>query len=135
AVVGNVPMVSLGELGTWTTGVTPSKSNPRFWDAGTIPWLASMDVSAAKGPITEGAIRGRVTDAALAETPVRIVEGPSIAVVMRSNILRRTLPIAYVEADTAVNQDVRLLKPRHDADPRYVYQALRAESERILAAT
>jgi type I restriction enzyme S subunit len=122
--------VSLASLGRWIGGMTPSKAVPRFWESGTIPWLASMDVSESNG----GGIRGRVTQAALDETSLKVVAGPSVAVVMRSNILRRRLPISLVANDTTVNQDVRLLAPRNDVDADYVYHALRAMSEEIRRA-
>ncbi len=122
--------VSLGTLGRWQGGMTPSKSNPSYWESGTIPWLASMDVS----DTSTDEIRGRVTQRALEETSLRLVRAPSVAVVMRSNILRRVLPVGLIKVDTTVNQDMRLLIPREDVDAEYVYQALRADSERIRSA-
>lgn len=122
--------VALGALGKWQGGMTPSKSNPAYWQAGTIPWLASMDVS----DTSTDEIRGRVTQAALEETSLRLIPAPSVAVVMRSNILRRVLPVGLIKVDTTVNQDMRLLIPRKGVDAEYVYQALRADSERIRSA-
>ena len=90
-----------------------------------VPWLASMDVDESRGH----SIRGRVTEAALSEGPLRVIPAPSVAVVMRSNILRRRLPIALIEVDTTVNQDVRALVPRDGVHAEYVYQVLRAQSE------
>ncbi len=119
----------LRELGRWLGGVTPSKSDPRFWDGGEIPWLASMDVSNQSS--TE--IRGRVTRAALAETSLRLVPAPSVAVVMRSNILRRRLPVGLVAIPTTINQDIRALIPGAEVDADFVYQAIRARSEDIRA--
>lgn len=123
----HAPMASVASLGRWQGGVTPSKADPRYWESGDIPWLASMDVSDA----TTDQIRGRVTALALAETSLKVVPAPSVAVVMRSNILRRRLPIGLVKIDTTVNQDVRVLAPRAGVDPIYVYQALRAAGEKI----
>lgn len=122
--------VPLANLGRWQGGITPSKSNPAYWEAGTIPWLASMDVS----DTTTDEIRGRVTERALQETSLKIVPAPSVAVVMRSNILRRRLPIGLVKVDTTVNQDMRVLVPREGVDAEYVFQVLRADSERIRGA-
>lgn len=120
---------SLASLGVWRGGITPSKSDFRYWTDGSIPWLASMDVSDES---TEE-IRGRVTEAALEETSLKIVPAPSVVVVMRSNILRRRLPIGFVTVDTTVNQDVRALVPREGVDAEYVYQILRADSDEIRA--
>jgi type I restriction enzyme S subunit len=50
---------------------------------------------------------------------------------MRSNILRRRLPIGLIEVDTTLNQDMRALIPRDGVDARYVYQALCTASEGI----
>ena len=125
-----VQWVTLREIGTWTGGVTPSKSVTKYWQDGTIPWVASMDISATCGR----EIRGRVTPAALDETSLRVVAAPFVAVVMRSNVLRRFLPVGYIEVDSALNQDVRALRPHEDLDARYVYQVLRIESEAIRAA-
>ena len=119
--------VGLATLGEWRGGMTPSKSNPGYWDSGDVPWLASMDVSSGSG----NEIRGRVTSLALKETSLRVVPAPSVAVVMRSNILRRRLPVGLIEVDTTLNQDMRALVPREGVDARYVYQALCAASERI----
>jgi type I restriction enzyme S subunit len=86
-----------------------------------------MDVSASNG--TD--IRGRVTQAALDETSLRLLPGPSVAVVMRSNILRRFLPIGFIKVGTTVNQDLRILSPKNDVDARFIYQSLQAASEDI----
>ena len=122
-----VKYTALRDVGTWTGGATPSKSVDRYWDAGVIPWVASMDISATAGR----EIRGRVTQAAIDDTSLRIVPGPFIAVVMRSNVLRRFFPVGFVEVDATVNQDLRVLRPNDQFDPRFVYQALLAASERI----
>jgi type I restriction enzyme, S subunit len=121
------PTEPLGDLGRWQGGLTPSKSNSDFWSDGEIPWLASMDV--AESGITR--IRGRVTLAAIEQTSLRVVPAPSVAVVMRSNILRKRLPIGLVRVDTTVNQDVRALVPRSGVDAEYLDQVLRAFSEEI----
>ena len=119
--------VQLSELGRWQGGVTPSKANPAFWEGGKIPWLASMDVSSSGA----SEIRGSVTEHALRETGLRLLPEKSVIAVMRSNILRRTLPFGLTSVQTTVNQDVRGLVPREGVDPDYVYQALLADSERI----
>ena len=120
----------LRDLGSWRGGLTPSKSEQRYWESGTIPWLASMDVSEFEGRV----IRGRVTPVALVETSLRVVPPPSVIVVMRSNILRRRLPVGMTVVETTVNQDVKALSPRDGIDPGYVFQVLRATSEQIRAA-
>lgn len=123
----NAAHESLGSLGTWIGGMTPSKSNRAFWESGSIPWLASMDV--AEGGVSK--IRGRITELAMKENPLKIVSAPAIVVVMRSNILRRRLPIGLVDVDTTVNQDVKALIPRDGLDVEYISQVLISMSEDI----
>lgn len=104
----------MNELGTWTGGgVAPSKSNRLSWDAGTIPWLASMDVSAATGPVRMDGIRGRLTEAAINEPQVRIVRGPSVAVVMRSNALRCILPLAYNNLSSGLPVEIKARRQQY----------------------
>lgn len=119
--------VRIGDLGHWVGGVTPRKTNLRYWEDGEIPWLASMDVSESEGR----RIRGRVTTAALNETPLRVVAAPAVVVVMRSNILRRRLPVGLTEMDTTVNQDMRALEARDGVDPEFVFQVLRSLSDSL----
>jgi type I restriction enzyme S subunit len=125
--VKDAESVPLASLGKWQGGATPSKANLAYWTGGDIPWLASMDVSDE----STDEIRGRVTSLALKESSLRVIPATSIAVVMRSNILRRTLPIGLINVDTTVNQDIRALVAREGVDVEYVYQALRADSEDI----
>lgn len=115
------------DLGRWIGGVTPSKSNSAYWGNGDVPWLTPLDISDENSR----GIRGRVTELALRETSLRVVPAPSVAVVMRSNILRRRLPIGLVTEPTTVNQDIRALIPAEGISAEYVYQALEADSERI----
>lgn len=113
---------TLLSLGRWQGGVTPSKANMDYWHDGDIPWLASMDVSDES---TDG-IRGRVTRMALNETSLKLIPAPSVVVVVRSNILRRTLPVGLINVDVTINQDIRALIPRVGVEAEYVYHALRA---------
>ena len=86
-----------------------------------------MDVSSSQGR----EIRGKVTQAALDETTLKVIPGPSVAVVMRSNILRRSLPVGLIRPDVTVNQDIRILAPHIGVDAEYVYQTLQAAREDI----
>lgn len=52
---------------------------------------------------------------------------------MRSNILRRRLPVGLVTIPTTVNQDIRALIPNSEVDADFAYQAIRASSEGIRA--
>ena len=36
--------LTMGEVGRWFGGGTPSKANPRFWTGGKIPWVSPKDM-------------------------------------------------------------------------------------------
>jgi type I restriction enzyme, S subunit len=60
--------VEIGQLATVGTGTTPSRSNARFWEGGSIPWVTSALLS-------EGVIQTtneRVTPVALRDTPLKL---------------------------------------------------------------
>lgn len=125
------PQVALKDFGKWYGGGTPSKSNSSFWDAGTIPWLSPKDMGA--NTITD--TQDHITEAAVSNSSVKIVPAGSIAVVVRSGILERKLPIASVPFETTLNQDMKALAPRGDLDPRWVEWGLRAFERQLLEST
>lgn len=125
------PVATLAELGQWRGGGTPSKSNPAFWDQGDIPWLSPKDM----GPETLVGTMDAITQSALQGSSVRLVEAGSVAVVVRSGILERTLPVAVVPFETTLNQDMKALIPHDHVDPRWVAWALRSRESWLLANT
>lgn len=124
-----VPMLSLGEVGTWYGGGTPSKSVAEFWDNGTVPWLSPKDMDA--DVIRETGMS--VSPSALSKSPLKLVPKGSIAFVVRSNVLRRRLPIALVPFETTLNQDMRAVVPHEGVLGEYVMQACRSRADDILA--
>ncbi|MFF3614654.1 restriction endonuclease subunit S [Streptomyces sp. NPDC002580] len=127
----NWPIVPLKEMGSWFGGGTPSKRRSEFWENGTIPWLSPKDMR-------EDVLRGtqdHITEAAIAESPVRRVPANSVALVVRSGILERKVPVTLVPFVTTLNQDMKAVFPRPDIDPRWIAWGLRAFEREILATT
>lgn len=120
--------VAFGDLGTWFGGGTPAKSNRTFWEGGSIPWLSPKDMGADVLADTAD----HISDAAVAGSSVRLVPEGSVAVVVRSGILERVLPVARVPFETTLNQDMKAVVPRRDIDPRWVAWGLRAMERDIL---
>lgn len=69
--------VRTGEIGSWASGATPSRSNPSYY-GGSIPWLKTGDLT--DGYITDTS--ERITEKALAESSVRINPVGSILMAM-----------------------------------------------------
>lgn len=121
--------VQLGKLGKWGGGGTPSKSKRSFWVGGTIRWITSKDMKTSEIVDT----RDHITAKAVEESTANLYQGPAICVVMRSGILRRTLPIAKVNGEFTVNQDLKVLHVLADGvEPDFIYLAFLGHSDRIL---
>lgn len=99
--------VALGKLGEWVGGGTPSKSNPEYWQQATIPWASSQDIKDIKLIDT---IK-KITEKAVRESATNFVPEKSIIIVVRSGILRHSLPIAKTIFPVAINQDLKALIP------------------------
>ncbi len=122
----NNNFVSVGELGDWGSGSTPSKDNSNYW-GGRIPWLAPKDV------FTQDRNRVKDTEERLTKLgaeETNLYPKGSIAVVVRSGVLDRMLPVAKIESEMAVNQDIKMLVP-DSANPDYLLYAFEAYSSQI----
>lgn len=123
--------VPLKDVGRWFGGGTPSKSNASFWTNGTIPWLSPKDMGAEVLTGTQD----HVTDEAVDGSAAKLVPAGSVAVVTRSGILERTIPIALVPFETTLNQDMKAVVPHKGIDPRWIAWGLRAFERKLLRDT
>jgi type I restriction enzyme S subunit len=120
--------IPLREVGTWYGGGTPSKSNESYWNDGTIPWLSPKDM----GTDTIAATEDHITTAAVENSSVKLVPSESIAIVVRSGILERTLPIGLVPFETTLNQDMKAVVAYDGIEPRWIAWAVRAHEHMVL---
>jgi type I restriction enzyme, S subunit len=118
----------LGDLGRWTGGGTPSKSNQAFWMGGTIPWISPKDM---KSEIV-GDTEDWITENAVANSSTKRVPADSILMVVRSGILNHTFPVAVCDREVTLNQDMRALTPREGIDSLYLANILRRLQRHIL---
>lgn len=120
--------VTLGGVGEWSGGGTPSKSNSAFWVNGTIPWISPKDISAP----TIIKSTDHITKSALAGSSVRLIPPNSVVIVVRSGILERTVPTAIVPFATTLNQDLKALTPHPGISYKWIAYCLRALEGNIL---
>ncbi|MBW8299963.1 MAG: restriction endonuclease subunit S [Hydrogenophaga sp.] len=106
----------LGDIGTWYGGGTPSKSRPEFWSNGTIPWISPKDMGE---PILERT-EDYITMDAVARSSTKLLPANSIAVVVRSSILEKTLPTALVPVSASLNQDMKAVVPEVGVSVHYL---------------
>ncbi|QDV56257.1 restriction endonuclease subunit S [Rosistilla oblonga] len=94
---------TLGNICTWMSGGTPSKSNESFW-RGTIPWVSPKDmkvfeISDSEDHISEEAAR----------VGTRRVPAGTVLIVIRGMILAHSFPVAITTRDVTFNQDMKSL--------------------------
>ena len=90
----------LSSFGVFSSGKTPSMSNPQFWN-GNIPWVTSKDM---KRPV--------ITDSEmhiseLAASSMQLYPAGTLLLVARGGILKRLLPLCKLGIDSTINQDIK----------------------------
>ncbi len=91
---------------SFTGGGTPSKANSSFW-SGDVPWVSPKDMTRARLNDTVD----HISNDAVAASATSIVEPGAVLIVVRSGILRRTIPVAINSVRMALNQDMKALRP------------------------
>ena len=117
----------LSECGSWIGGGTPSMSNPEYWEKGDLLWITSKDM---KTNLIEDTLM-HTNMLGVSNSSANYCDKPSLLFVMRSGILRRTLPISMVKKPFTVNQDIKALSP-NDIDLDYLYYVCKAHEKAML---
>ncbi len=87
-------------------GGTPSKS-VSFYYIGEIPWVTPKDM---KKQFIEDSI-DHINENAIRNSSVKLVPKGSLLMVIRSGILKRTLPISINRCEVTINQDMKAFLP------------------------
>jgi type I restriction enzyme, S subunit len=131
--VGRIPVgwevTTLGKVGRWSGGGTPSKSNALFW-MGNIPWVSPKDMKCENIFRTEDYI----SEEAISNSSTNLISKNSILIVARSGILKHTLPVAIADCDLTINQDMKSIEIKSDYCYLYIYHFLMANNHKILRA-
>ena len=122
------PMIALGEVTKRISGGTPSKENDAFWK-GTIPWVSPKDMKLDVLYDTED----HVSTAAVEDSATTLVPAGTLLCVVRSGILKHSLPLAITGREMCFNQDIIALLPSDERlDLRFLFWMLKARSSDIL---
>ena len=117
--LGRVPahwtMRKMRQCASISGGMTPSMEDGRFW-GGNVPWVTPKDMKT----MVIGDSLLRVTDTALAETTLRLVQSPAVLMVVRGMILARRVPIARTTVPVTINQDMKALAPSPALNAAYM---------------
>lgn len=118
----------LGDLGLWVGGSTPSRSNPRYWKNGNIPWVSPKDMKSDAICGTLDCITGEAVD----ETLISLVPVHSLLFVTRSGILKHSLPVAFNTVPVTINQDIKALTLHAGVDYKFIRYQVAARQTEIL---
>ena len=91
---------------TSSGGGTPNREVLEFWN-GDIPWVSPKDMKSETISGSEEAI----TLAGLHGSATSMVEPGAVLLVVRSGILKHTIPVAINVVPVALNQDMKALRP------------------------
>jgi type I restriction enzyme S subunit len=88
-------------------GGTPSKSHPEYYENGDIPWVSSKDMKTAV--LYDSQIK--INQLGVDNSTAKMVPVNSVIMVIRSGILKHTLPVAINAVPITVNQDLKVFIP------------------------
>lgn len=122
----SVPMRSLADVATFGGGHTPSKAVADNYQENGIWWVTSKDVKADVLTSTG------ITISEQGASTLTMYPRGTLVMVTRSGILKRMLPVAYLDDDMTVNQDIKAIMP--DASvilPKFLLYVLKKDDETI----
>jgi restriction endonuclease S subunit len=119
--------VRLGHFGGLLGGGTPPKSKASLWN-GPIPWVSPKDM---KRPYISDS-EDHLSEAAIEESPVKLIPIRSLLFVVRGMILAHSLPVALTTEQVTINQDMKALVLALAETGEYLLRACWAARSRAL---
>ena len=121
------PCRPLGEFVDPVSGATPSKKTERFW-SGEVPWVSPKDM---KTDFLSDS-QDHVSQAAVDETNLNVIEQGSTLIVVRGMILARDIPVAINRNPVTINQDMKALIPKtKEITGAYIWATLRLAKQKL----
>lgn len=109
-------------------GGTPSKSHPEYF-TGSIPWVSPKDM---KSLVINDSI-DHITEEAIAHSTTNLVPTNSALMVIRSGILKHTLPVAVNSLPVTINQDMKAFVPNETVKTAFLMYFFKAIENDVLA--
>jgi type I restriction enzyme S subunit len=123
--VKSTKVVSLSDVASFTSGGTPSRHIPTYFEGDT-PWITGADIN-AHGVITP---RSFITDEAILKSATNPVGPGTVLLVTRTNVGK----VAIADRRICFSQDITALKPdSSQVDSTYLVHFLRSQQERLAA--
>ena len=116
---------SIHKIANVSGGKTPSMSIAQNWDKPTINWVSSKDMKTSR--ISESEMK--ISNYALKE--MKLYSPGTILMVVRSGILKRSLPVAILSNSSTINQDIKAFEV-FGCIPEFFYYYLKSKETFIL---
>jgi len=121
------PHVPLGDIVTFTSGGTPSKKRPDFFE-GEICWATSKDMKFRFLDDTQD----HVTIEAISSSATKLVPTRTVLVVVKSKVLAHSLPVSITRVEVCFGQDLKGLVPKEGFSAEFVATALSTSAPWLL---
>lgn len=118
---------TLGAVTTWTSGGTPKKSMPSYWD-GNIPWISASSMKTTRLSTSEH----KISEVGL-ENGSRLALKDSVLLLVRGSELHKRIPIGIATCPIAFNQDVKALRAKEGLLPVYLFYWLLSNENLLLS--
>ena len=118
--------VRLVELGVFSSGKTPTMGEAKYWNNGTVQWFTSKDMKSKY--LTESEMK--ITEVAASD--MTKYPAGTLLMVVRSGILKRTLPLCILTQDSTINQDIKAYQLYDLSISEYVYYMIKGLETYIL---
>ncbi|MCQ6561529.1 restriction endonuclease subunit S [Paenibacillus mendelii] len=129
--LGEVPehwsLKRLGHFASSIGGGTPSRDILEFWGGG-IPWITPKDMKSEFLNESEETI----TELGVASSSASIINSNHVLLVMRSGILRHTIPVGINLVSTAINQDIKAIDVTKELEPTYFLRFIQGLNRELL---
>jgi type I restriction enzyme S subunit len=109
------------------SGTTPSKDNLAYWE-GDIPWISSMEV---KSDVI-GDTSLHISIAGVNSCATKLLPVGTVVMVVRSGILRHTLPVALTGIPATINQDLKAFTFKPKMLPPYFKYFIQGHNDSLL---
>ena len=110
-------------------GGTPSKLHPEYYENGNIPWVSSKDMKT--DVLIDSQIK--INQLGIENSTAKMVPVNSVIMVIRSGILKHTLPVAINAVPITVNQDLKVFIPNERILAKFLAVQFKMHEHDILA--
>ena len=123
---GKYATIKIGDIFSTTSGGTPSKSHPEYYENGTVPWLSSGEVNI--GVIHS--VKNYITQEGVDNSSAKMVPENSVVIAMYGATAGQ---VGLLRIATTTNQAVCSVLPDSRYVPEYLYYAIRSKKDWMIS--